>query len=92
MAAHDIHEGPELVEAGDGLIRLNLGFPGEDGAAVRLHVDGSLARDLDAGDVLLVDVPNIESAKQPNSSNAFPNSKSTQYHHKLQHKLLIWNF
>ena len=36
--------------------------------------------------------PTIESAKQPNSSNAFPNSKSTQYHHKLQHKLLIWNF
>ena len=25
--------------------------------------------------------PTIESAKQPNSSNAFPNSKSTQYHH-----------
>ena len=29
--------------------------------------------------------PTIESAKQLNSSNAFQNSKSTQYHHKLQH-------
>ena len=35
--------------------------------------------------------PTIESAKQPNSSNAFPNSKSTQYHHKLQHKFSILN-
>ena len=27
--------------------------------------------------------PTIESAKQPNSSNKFQNSNSTQYHHKL---------
>ena len=33
----------------------------------------------------------IEPAKQPNSSNTFPNSKSTQYHHKLQHKFSILN-
>ena len=30
--------------------------------------------------------PIIESVKQQNSSNAFPNSISTQYNHKLQHK------
>ena len=32
-----------------------------------------------------------ESANQPSSSNAFPNSKSTKYHHKLHHKLFILN-
>ena len=33
--------------------------------------------------------PTIESAKQQTSSNEFQNSNSTQYHHKLQHKISI---
>ena len=32
----------------------------------------------------------IESAKQPNSSNAFENSKSKQYHHKLNINFQSW--
>ena len=33
--------------------------------------------------------PALESAKRPNSSDAFPKSKSTQYRHKLRHEFSI---
>ena len=36
--------------------------------------------------------PTTATAQQQNSSNAFQNSESTQYHHKLQHKFPNINF